>query len=219
MNDSKYIVFRVYPEDKDRGRFYGWTSSKSVAKGFTKQRSREKYKVFKVLNDDIERYENANDTGIGGIEISREYMIDFVKLLSQSDRKPYIIFTTLSELREFEISIRGLFKDLSSVSTIDGDYKYLNMLHNLQDRYSNALETIGYRPPEMDSLYDSNSEDAYRLEDVEDMVNNAYDDASSLRQSEYSIHNELPGRSYMNDIFNLVIYSLESFIRVMKNEM
>lgn len=223
MGDSKYLVFRVYSE-KERSEkkmqsvYYGWTNHKSVVKAFFQQRSPKKYKAVKLLNDEVKKYINNADD----IELDeREYMIDFIKLKSVNTGEECLLFITLKELREIEIDIQGLFHDLSSVSTIDGDSKYLDMVYNLREEYFDALFFIGYRPPEINALFSDDMESLYTDPEVEEQINNAYDDAAMLTPKDYSLRsrNILPGQYFMNDVSNKILYSLESFMKVMKDDM
>ena len=55
MQDSKYLVFRIYSEKERSDKsaqsiYYGWSTHKSVIKAFFQQRSHKKYKAIKVSN-------------------------------------------------------------------------------------------------------------------------------------------------------------------------
>lgn len=225
MQDSKFLVFRVYseeerPEKSTQSIYYGWTTHKAVLKAFLRQRSSKKYKVIKLSNEEIEKY-NQKYSDCDDLD-DKEHMIDFIKLKSAKTYEEHTLFVTLNELRSFEIDVQGYFHDLASVSTIDGDSKYLDMVYNLREDYFNALYFLGYRPPEINALFSDNMESMYdNNNDIEDQIVTAYDEASSLTPKDFSIRsrNKLPGQYFMNDISNKILYSIESFMKIMKDDM
>lgn len=222
MQDSKYLVFRIYSEKERSDKsaqsiYYGWSTHKSVIKAFFQQRSHKKYKAIKVSNDEIRNYHSDDFSDWE----DRSYMIDFIKLKSVKSGEEYLLFITLKELRETEIDIQGLFQDLASVSTIDGDAKYIDMVYNLQEEYFDALYFLGYRPPEIKALFSDDIESLYTDPEVEEQINNAYDDAERLPPEDFSMRSRsmLPGQYFMVDIANKILYSIESFMKVMKDNM
>jgi hypothetical protein len=171
-----------------------------------------------MMDEDIEKYFNDSDNSDWH---ERSYRIDYMKLKSAKTGDEYSLFVTLQELRQVEINIQGLFHDLASVSAIDGESKYLNMVYNLHDVYFETLYFLGYRPPEIEALFQDDMEQLYEDPDVEDQINDAYDDAVTLTPEDYCTRtrNMLPGQYFLSDISNKILYSIESFIKVMKDDM
>ena len=90
----KYLIYRIYsakerPEMNERSVFYGWTSSKKVAKAFLKQRDKNKYRAIKMNDEEIIQNIPYSDE-----IITVESMIDFVKLRSAKTHEDIYFFTT-----------------------------------------------------------------------------------------------------------------------------
>jgi hypothetical protein len=192
-------VYRVHSDEpsysKENSRIYGWTVSKKVLKGFFKQRDRSKYYVHKTTGYEIGEFYSHND-------MSEKHMISLIKLKSNNTSNEFSLFMTAEELEESEVKIRRIFTDLSRVSNIDKSKipTYVRMVLNLKEKYTDSLYFIGYRPPEIQSMFDSvdNENDLYSL----------------------SKNNLLKlDMLYSDDVFRLIIYSLESFIKVLKNDL
>lgn len=221
----KYIVYRVYkkserPEVSERYMFYGWTESKSVIKVFLKQRNKKKYEVLKMTDEEvIFNIPNSDEV------ITYDTMIDFVKLRSAKTDEEIYFFTTLTEMKEAEISIQRLFHDMSSIDKIrdKGDGRnYLNMIFNLDDYYLSALFYIGYRPPEIDVIFPSASEldNFSTLYEVEESIEDAYSGVADhpIDDMDGRFRN-IPGLLTIEDVASKLIYSIESFVMVLKDNL
>lgn len=215
MEDSyKYMVFR-YHNGKDgtdeRAIFYGWTHSKVVLKAFFKQRDKEKYRVIKMYDEDIAEKFSEDNT-------DDENKIDFIKLKSASSGDEIYFFMTHRELLDAEIMIQRYFSDLCSLSELP-DGNYINMFINLNDYYKDALYYIGYRPQEIDVLFPSADDmDNYNnIEYVEEQISDAYTQFYAF-DARPDVHAPFGG-SVFDDDFRKVLYSLENFVRVLKNDM
>lgn len=212
--EKKYLVFRIYskkekPNLSERAVYFGWSDYKFVIKGFMEQRSPDKYRVVKMDIEEFNQYESHNSySNSWGSRLRR---IDIIKLKSVQDGKIYPFFSTAEESKKAELDIQGLFSDLASVSTIDendNDFKYLNMYYNLDEDYKEILEFIGYKPPEMKALFDS----------VEDAITDAYEDVLLLGD-DFSMSDGIPGQYYIDDIAKKIIYSLESFVKILQDDL
>ena len=223
MNEesNKYLVYRIYtnkerPDIENRSVFYGWTNSKKVIKVFLKQRNKNKYKVIK-MNDEEIIYNIPYSDEI----ITPDSMIDFVKLRSAKTHEEIYFFTTLQEMKEAEIKIQKHFHDMSSIANIQGNGNYLNMIFNLDDYYLNALIYIGYRPPELDILFPSSDErdNFSTMYDVEECIEEAYSGMVEHPPDTAERYQSVPGLITIEDVASKIIYSIESFIKVLKNDL
>lgn len=215
MDEDKeyYLVYRVYskeerPSLKERSRVYGWTYSKKILKAFLKQRDEKKYAIRKIpaeeLSNRLSRYNDETD----------ELMIDFIKLKSAQTGDEFHLFMTANEKEEVEKRIQRMFDDLSSIEKLPGDISYnVNMLVNLQQKYADALEYIGYRPKEISDVFDSG------------MSESAYESTYTYEGMSCEEFYHSPGYDYGNclssltDISNKIIYSMESFIKAMRSDL
>lgn len=204
------VVYIVYRTRKKKGeQFYGWNDNKSVIKAFLKQRSKNKYFMIKVDKDDVE-YEAPTEHG----ELQPEYMIDFIKLKSVKSNETFYIFTTKNELKEYEINTHNMFREIMSLEKIDNNRisDYVILLLNLREEYTNVLHYLGYRPPELDSLFES----AIGEDIMYDTISYAYE---QMPCEEYYLHRSTPpGLSVLEDVSDKILYSVESFIKVMKED-
>lgn len=195
--EFKYLVFRVYSEKErpnlsERMIFYGWTNSKSIIKAFLKQRDERKYKVIKMTDEEIIRQINYSD------EIITPYtFIDFIKLKSVNNDNEITLFTTLSEKNEVEKRIQKMFNELSSIKSIHGRGNYVDMILNLDEYYLMPLLILGYRQEEI-YLFEDDSEE--RSKSIE-----------RYRKNLEIIE--------IDDTFAKIIYSIESFIKILKNDL
>ncbi len=212
MDEDKryYVVFRVYsskerPDLKDRSHVYGWTSSKKVLKAFLEQRDSKKYVVRKVPVDQLSNMLKRYDDETG------ELMIDVLKLTSTQTGEEFHIFMTEHEKDAVEKRIKRIFDELCSIDRIDGDIEqYVDMVANLEDKYYDALFYLGYRPKEVEAKFDSHicegnftyegmpCEEYYREENL----------GESLRLS-----------SSTDDVSTKIIFSLESFVKGMRDDL
>lgn len=236
-----YLIYRTYSskERKDpdqRTVFYGWTGLKSVRDAFLMQRNSDKYKAIKCYKKDIADthalylYDSAWTRGEDAfgdrLHFMDEYvdynnMIDVIKLISSTTGEEVMFFTTSDELHEGEIRIQRLKEELCSMETMEGkkDVKvYLEMILNLDPYYGDALRYIGYRPKELDILFDS-STGFGELDEIEMQIHEAYDAAVEYPREWINEIPELPGLSILDDVSSKVIYSLENFIKVLKEDL
>lgn len=224
--DYKFLVYRSFskkerPElnHKERNVFYGWTEHKSILKAFLSQRNKNKYKVYKVSDEDIEKFYSEDVT-------YNETKIDCIKTKSSKTHEEYVLFITGVELQESEIKIQQIFRDLSSIKDLPGNYNYLDMILHLDSYYFDALYYIGYRPPEIDAIYDSADPraDFSTYYDVEESIEMAYGEYFSYGYGEeykdlMLNKSTLVGASVLDDVATKIIYSLESFIMVLKDNL
>ena len=219
MNEKKkYMVFRVYSKkerpdstDQERVVFFGWTKSKTVLKAFKEQRDQKKYIIRKMDEEDIaERFsEDITDT---------DTMIDFIKLKSVHTQEDVIFFSTANELKTAEINIQRMMKDLCSVSDIPGDGPYLWMVLALEDHYGDALHYLGYRPPEIDIIFPCMDSESH-FDEYENEIETAYD-GLMIPPEEVVTKNINPlGLMTLSDVSSKILYSLESFIKVLKDDL
>lgn len=204
-----YLLDRVYKKSdnyvKNGGndwRYYGWTNHKSILKLFFQQRDPKKYDVFRYNEYEIEDNKNLIDF------IDEKYEIQPIKLASvKADGRKIILYTTEREEREAEESIKRTFSDLASLTKhndLNDEEKLPRMVKaycGFKEKYLDALDAIGFFPEEIENKFDS----------VDDPYYESSDDCNFI----------FPHRK--NDIgskpYHQVLYSLESFIKVMKEDM
>ena len=122
-------------------------------------------------------------------------MITYVSLYSNKYNGEYIFFTTQKELDEAEANIYQLVNSMSLFSrllTHEERSSYIRFFYSLNNVYITALQTIGYYLPELNNLYD----DEYIYEEREEDYRNIFYDSAP---------------------YTKCIYSLESFVKVLKN--
>lgn len=209
------MVYRVYsnkerPGIKDKIVAYGWTTNKNVLKAFFKQRNDKKYMVRKVRKDQIgEAFDRNNHDATG------EYMIEYLPLRSAKTNESIHLFMTTNEMQEVEIKIQRMFEELSSLDRLDKNNigKYANLVLNIDQSYYDALFYIGYRPKEIAAAFESMDIS------VCNQISNAYD-GMPCEEYYYNGHlNQAPGLSALEDVSNKIIYSIESFIKVMRKDL
>jgi hypothetical protein len=218
MNDEKiyYMVYRVYnnkerPGSKENSVAYGWTSDKNVLKAFFKQRDEKKYLVIKMRKVQIEEILNNYNHDATG-----EYMIDYLPLKSAKTGEEFRLFMTVNEMQECERNVQKIFEDLSSIDKIDKDNisKYVSMIINLDQSYYDALFYIGYRPKEIAAMFDDcNDENIYQ------QIGNAYEGMPCEEYYSNGHLNQVPGLSALEDVSNKILYSVESFVKVLRKDM
>ena len=217
--DKKYMVFRVYSKkerpnasEKERAVFFGWSRSKSVIKAFKEQRDKRKYVVHKMTDDDIIRAFSEDITD----DVCT--MIDYIKLTSVQTQEEVIFFSTANELRSAEIEIQNMMKELCSISDIPGNGNYLWMVLALDDYYGDALHYLGYRPPEIDIMFPSMSNYS-QFESAEEEIDDAYDGILTCPEEMVTKTYQPIGLSNLSDVATKILYSLESFVKVLKDEL
>lgn len=219
--EKLYIVFRVYskkerPDENAEPILYGWTWSKNVLEAFLSQRTREKYYVDKVegeLDRLVDGYYNDLDT---------DNMINFAKLKSTANKDEDIpLFMTANEMREAEKRIQRYFRELCSLSSIKGDGDYVGMFMNLHEYFAEALELIGFRPPEISAMCPSADyrDDPGEIIGITELIDEAYDGATASPSEVYTNNTKLPGLSTLPDIASKMLYSIESFIKVLREDL
>lgn len=217
--NGKYLVYRIYtkeerPDIEERSVLYGWSKSKSIVKAFNKQRNPSKYRIIKMSDNDIIRMysETLED---------QDNMIDFIKVRSAKTHEELYLFMTRNEMRETEKNIQKMFMSQASFDDVKDLKIYISMLLNFQNYYGDALYFIGYRPAEVDILFESADwHDSYcNIDKVEEEIDNAYDGICEIPQEVYGKVDGILGLSVIEDVANKIYYSVESFIKVMKDDM
>lgn len=207
---ERYLVFRVptYEEQhRDRAipHLWGWTVSKAVIRVFKRQRDQSKYSIVVMDNEKVAREFSEN-------ELSQDMMIDYVELGDTTTGEMIPFFTTKVELQEAEVKIQRLITEFSSFERLNEDpTPYVNIMMNLNQYYQDLLEFIGYCPREMKDLFPSDDEDS-----IEDSIYDAYSNSDYIRENE--LHN-VPGSHTIEKLSNRVIYSLQSFVMVLKDDL
>lgn len=217
--EKKYIVYRIYskkerPKLDERSSYYGWSESKSVIKAFLQQRSPDKYKVYKINKENIapSMFDEVNDS---------YNMIDYIKLKSAATQEEFSLFMTMGEMKECEKSIQKMFIDKCSLSDIKGEGNYLEMFLNLDEYYADALFYIGFRPEEVDIMFPSSDyhDDYSNYVKIEEAIDDAYDGAYMHPEEVYDKNKFIPGLCAMDDVSKMLYYSLESFIKVLIDDL
>lgn len=214
--DQYFLVYRIHDDlvgFNTNLEFYGWTQSKYIVKTFFKQRDKKKFHCKRIDAEYLGRYAPLVKDSM--------HMIDYIKLKSSKSGEEYSLFMTVFELKEVETNIQILFSEKCSLAnyTTDGSKicLYCDAIMNLKDKYSDALDFIGYRPPEIAELIDSVKESSsYGPDTMEDYLDQAYQYREEF--PEYQLEKRrTPGSIIYSDIANKVLYSIESFIKVMKD--
>lgn len=222
MDDKpKYLVFRVYSReeclevpDRNPYRFYGWSGSKSVIKAFLQQRSKNKYQVRKMRDEDLAYYLSETDPDL-------LTLIDFVPLKVVATGEEVKFFTTRSELEETEKRIQRYFRNLSKIIDRTGSVEIFEMYRNLDQFYGESLDFIGFLPPEADDLFDvaefggATSE----TEKVAWEIEQAYLGTLDCPLEEMEHDGRIPGLMMISNVANKILYSMESFIKVLYEDM
>lgn len=218
--NGKYLVYRIYHKSEcsdatDRSRFYGWSTNKNIIKAFRKQRNQKKYKIIKMSENEISKTFSENIDDI-------DAMIDYIKLRSVKTNEKMTLFLTLNEMRETEKKIQRMFLDQAALSRIPGTGNYLQMFLHLDNYYADALYFIGFRPREVDDLFPSADyhDDYSSIEKIEEEIDAAYEEMYQFpREIVKKSTESAVGLAVIEDVSNKIYYSLESFIKVMKDDM
>lgn len=216
MDEFKYMIFRIYTQeeraDRDqRAVFYGWTRSKVIRDAFMAQRKKRKYRCIKMYDEDIARYysEDATDDST---------MINILKLKSAADGKEYSLFMTANEVKQAEIEIQRMMEDACRLENIDADLNLLvDFFTSLDDYYADALMLIGYRPPEIRYKFPG-ADDEDDLTSTERQIEEVYNHNCS-RDGDVKALATTPPEIRLEQVADMVVYSLESFVRVMRNDL
>lgn len=215
-----FLIYRIYTKEERQNTntesiFYGWSTSKAVIKAFTNQRSKKKYHVIKDHCDLDEILNNYND-------LDENNMINFVKLKSSKTKEEFSLFMTANEMQEAEKRIQRYFRELCTLGNIKGNGDYLGMFINLDEHYADALEYIGYRPVEVSAMYPAADimDDPAEITGIIQMIENAYDGTA---MSPYEVYEQcygtVPGLTTINDTASKILYSIESFIKVLRKDL
>ena len=217
-DDHIYLVYRVYskkerPDYNSRIIFYGWTNSKNVIKAFFQQRNKSKYYVCKTSMEELgERFSENN--------LEYNNFIDYLPLRFVSTGEKINFFMTIDEMHEAEIKIQRYFREKCELVTIDkGKTHLLNLFMNLDDYYVNALEYIGFIPPEINELFPSANPLEDNIEDIEDMISDGYDTYYGAPAEHLEHLSTPPGISIMDKVYTKILYSVESFVKILKEDL
>ena len=217
--DRLFLVYRVYSakERPDTSRdarmvFYGWTYNKNVIKALFTQRDKSKYYVVKTDKEEI---------GDNYAENMLEYdsMIDYIPLKFASTKEEIKFFTTKEEMQQAEIRIQRMFREMCNLVDRDkGNIILLTLFMNLKDYYAFPLEYIGFQPPEINDLFQSMDAES-SLEDIEDLITDGYSSALQSPYEEIVHSNKIPGLTFLGNTYLKILYSVESFIKVLKEDL
>lgn len=229
MDDGKsyYLIHRVFTKDEMRDRpldnsnnyFYGWCDDKKILNAFRSQRNKKKYAYFKSTLDEIGKKYSHNDLPL-------DKKLDLAPLVSVETGEKIHLIMTAREVIETKIRIKRMIKSISSISNIcftkknkEVDY-YVEMLCALQDKYFDALHYIGFRPIELESKYDSVDENDIHISEIE--MDEEWEGTSWA--SPHEIHSRmshlgLPRKSVVDDVVEEIFLSVESFVRILREEL
>jgi len=220
MSKKYYIVYRVFsrkerPWFSDTSRIYGWTNNKQVLKAFMQQRDSKKYVSYEMDKEEIGEIFSSTHLPI-------ESMIDMTSSLkSSSTGETIAFFSTANEFTEAQKRIHRIFIDLSSLSNIESKKKdteyFVKMFLGLKEKYIEALHYIGYRPKEIDILFDSVEDQMSKVEVIH-RLDTAYE-SFGPREWDY-VHGDMQlGYSVLEDVSEKIIYSLESFVKALREDL
>ncbi len=216
--DNIYLVYRVYskkerPEHEAREHFYGWTNNKNVIKAFFQQRDKNKYQVYKTDLEEIgEKFADNN--------LESNSFIDYLPLKFASTGEEIKFFMTTDEMQEAEVGIQRYFREKCELVTIDrGKTRLLNLFMNLDDYYADALEYIGFIPPEVNELFPTANPLEDNIEDIEDMLSDGYDTYYGAPVERTEHLTKAPGLCMLDKVYMKILYSVESFVKVLRKEL
>lgn len=218
-NDHIYLVYRVYSKkerpdyNNNRITFYGWTNNKNVIKAFFQQRDKSKYRVYKTCMEELaERFSENN--------LESNNFIDYLPLRFVSTGEKINFFMTVDEMQEAEIKIQRYFREKCELVTIDrGNTILLNLFMNLDNYYADALEYIGFIPPEMNDLFPTANPLEDNIEDIEDLISDGYDTYYGAPVERLDHLSTAPGISMMDKVYTKILYSVESFVKILKEDL
>jgi hypothetical protein len=209
VKDSESLLYRVYQTEENI--LFAWTLEKSLIKAFFKQRTPNKYYYTKSVA--VPKVSDRDP----------EIMLQILKLKSNQTGGMIPIVTTENEKRAFELDVHSYFQDLCSLHTLPGKHKdiskYIMMIINLDERFLDALTMIGYRPPEIESIFDS-LESHHGMMDTEAIkaaIDDAHQDWLTLSWEERPDTNDCITSAYFltDDPSRMLIYSFEAFVKIM----
>lgn len=188
-------VYVVFMEDDE---VYGWTHSKDILKIFLKQRNKN-YKWKKLEYSSIDELDNDN-------------RINYVILPSAKMNKEIKLFITLRELYDLVIYIHNLFSAECSFENYENPDAVVDIFLLLKEKYLNALKLIGFEPIEVKIRcheYPCTEDDFAECLDV------AYQYIDFISDG-MAFDHMIP---YGINGFNRYIYSLETFIMVLRDKL
>lgn len=213
--DTTYYLVYKTSDDRHGGieGMYGWTTNKSVLNAFLKQRKKNNYVVDKI-HVDIDKNALRSKQGLIefkylDVDLDDNLMIDILPLKSCQSGNIVKLFSTNEEKIQIVNNIDNMFDELRSFQReddIDNIKGMVDTYRVIRSKYIDALETIGYRPMEVEYMYDS-------VDDIYNEVNYGFG-----YEPEDSDSNGL-GNSYNYAMHKSVIYSLEAVIKVLKDEL
>lgn len=212
--NKRYMIYRKYSREErseeERFVFWGWSSSRDAVLGFLRQRSHKKYKIVEIKMSEMFKIYGEDD-------LDEDSRLNMVTLLSAKTRKPSVLFTTQIELNETKKKIQRMFRDAASLGDVCGSdtVEVLHLFMRIKPYYASALYFIGFRPPEVDAMYDSADyhDDYSGIESIEEEIDSEHADDTSKPTLD-------PFRSsIVDDVSKKIIYSLESFIAILKDDM
>ena len=197
IDDKFYLIYRT-SDDRHGGidNFYGWSTNKSIINAFLKQRSKKKYIVQKEFDIDSN-------------VLRPELMIDILLLKSCQSGEIIKFFTTEEEKERITKDINSMFDVLRTFDRIDDEniFQLVNLFNNLDEKYIEALSIIGYKPMEVTYICD-------RVDDMYD-GEGGIDSISFDSEDEYNTVDQ----KYSHDPAKVIIFSLESVIKVLKDDL
>ena len=213
MKDDKklYVVYRKSPDAQFYHSPYGWTFSKKILKAFLKQRKRSKYHVVHCGEEEL-----LNAYRVTSLEEIVDVMINWVNLYSTRLGVTTPFFTTSSEMNDTEVAIHKMFRQLCTLENVDSKNILLltQMVAGLDEEYADALRFLGYRPPEIDILFDDVESS---FDNSITMIDNAY--RGQPCEEAWIDRREPVVKGHTDDTFGQIIISLESFIMILRDEL
>jgi hypothetical protein len=215
---QRYLLYRVYskkerPDINSNGRiiFYGWTNNKNVVKAFFQQRDKSKYRVYKTNLEELGEKFSEND-------LESNNFIDYLPLKFVSSGEKINFFLTMNEMQETEVRIQRYFREKCELVVIDeGKTNLLNLFLNLDDYYADALEYIGFIPPEINALFPS--VDQLVDDDIEYNISLGYDIYYGAPVERSKHLSTAPGLNMVDKVYMKILYSVESFVKILKEEL
>ena len=203
---SRYLVYRIHrnPTEEDINPLYGWSDSKDIIKAFMSQRDNKKYVVKKVREDDIgEAFSEVawDDTN----------KINYLPLQSVTTGETVCLFMTLQEMQETEKHVQRYFRELANIIELS-NFKVFDLYINLKSRYIEALGLVGFDPNIGDDFNGFFGGFCTEEWPQEWEISQAY-------QMKVDPRNRPPGLETLTTVASKIIYSLESFIKVMRDDL
>jgi len=218
---EKYIVFRIFSPKEEEFEigpaFYGWSNDKKIIKAFIKQRGKHKY-VYRLMNDDeITCQSFSQDT------VKEDTKIKLLMLPSTNDGITYPLFITDRESKEVEVKIHLYFSELASFEKYNNHRKVLITLYwNLIDEAKQVLENIGFIPKELNDCGYMESESTFTCleNEIETLIEEAYNTDDYIEPTDDDFDRRYTPKSqlYLNDFHSHLCYSLEAYIKILKDE-